>query len=153
MQQQRGRTGIAPRTLNHGTRWGSAFGTQPPLCPPPPRGPRENNYCTLWIGGWVGPTAGLDVLKKRKTSQPYQDSSPRTTNTKAVPIPTPLSRLPQQLNVMYLQTPCTSNRNTLNATATLASGLFNDAVIILAQNGTTNEKRIWKECGEKTAMT
>jgi hypothetical protein len=54
---------------------------------------------------------------------------------------------------MYLQTRCTLNRNTLYATATLASGFFNDAVHILAQNGTTNEKRIWKGCGEKTAMT
>jgi hypothetical protein len=29
-----------------------------------------------WIGGWVGPRAGLDAVVKRKFPSPYLDSNP-----------------------------------------------------------------------------
>jgi hypothetical protein len=32
--------------------------------------PRERTLGTHWIGGWVGTTAGLDTVVKRKISQP-----------------------------------------------------------------------------------
>jgi hypothetical protein len=28
--------------------------------------PREAAPCTLWLGGWVGSTYGLDAMKERK---------------------------------------------------------------------------------------
>jgi hypothetical protein len=31
------------------------------VAPPPPG---ERAPCTLWIGGWVGPKAGLDDMEK-----------------------------------------------------------------------------------------
>jgi hypothetical protein len=31
---------------------------------------------THCIGGWVGPTAGLDTVEKRKISCPYRESDP-----------------------------------------------------------------------------
>jgi hypothetical protein len=46
---------IAPHILDLDTscRWVSLY-------------PRENNSGTHWIGGWVGPRAGLDDVEKRK---------------------------------------------------------------------------------------
>jgi hypothetical protein len=35
-----------------------------------------------WIGGWVGPTEGLDVLEKRKISSSYRDSNSGTPSPK-----------------------------------------------------------------------
>jgi len=37
--------------------------------------PRERAPGTYWIGGWAGPTAGLDAVV-RKIPTPYQDSNP-----------------------------------------------------------------------------
>jgi hypothetical protein len=45
---------------------------------------------THWIGGWVGPRDGLDVVEKRKTSSPAGN---RTPAVQPVAIPTELSRL------------------------------------------------------------
>jgi hypothetical protein len=38
--------------------------------------PRETAPGTHWIGGWVGPRAGLDAVVKRKIPSPCQDSNP-----------------------------------------------------------------------------
>jgi hypothetical protein len=38
--------------------------------------PREIGPGTPWIGGWVGPRAGLDVVVKRKIPSPCQDLNP-----------------------------------------------------------------------------
>ena len=38
----------------------------------------NNNTGTHFIGGWMGPRVGLDVLEKRKTPCPYRDSNPRS---------------------------------------------------------------------------
>jgi len=38
--------------------------------------PRERAPGTRWIGGWVGPRAGLDTVIKRKIHSPYRDSNP-----------------------------------------------------------------------------
>jgi hypothetical protein len=38
--------------------------------------PRERAPVTHWIGGWVGPRAGLDVVVKRKSPSPFRDSNP-----------------------------------------------------------------------------
>jgi hypothetical protein len=37
---------------------------------------RETTSGTHWIGGWVGPRAGLEVMEKRKTSCPYREPNP-----------------------------------------------------------------------------
>jgi hypothetical protein len=29
-----------------------------------------------WIAGWVGPSAGLDSVEKRKICRPYRESNP-----------------------------------------------------------------------------
>jgi hypothetical protein len=42
--------------------------------------PRESAPGTHWIGGWVGPRASLDVVVKRKTPRPCQDSNHKVTN-------------------------------------------------------------------------
>jgi hypothetical protein len=39
--------------------------------------PRERDPGTHWIGGWVGPRAVLDAVK-RKIPSPYRESNPRT---------------------------------------------------------------------------
>jgi hypothetical protein len=38
--------------------------------------PRERAPGTHWIGGWVGPRAGLDMVVRRKSPSPYQGSNP-----------------------------------------------------------------------------
>jgi len=40
--------------------------------------PREIAPGTHWIGRWVGPRAGLDVVVKRKIPSPRRESNPRT---------------------------------------------------------------------------
>jgi hypothetical protein len=39
---------------------------------------RERAPGTHWIGGWVGPRAGLNAVVKRKIPSPQQKSNPRT---------------------------------------------------------------------------
>jgi len=36
--------------------------------PPPPPQLGERTLGTNWLGDWVGPTGGVDVLEKRKNS-------------------------------------------------------------------------------------
>jgi hypothetical protein len=36
----------------------------------------ETAHGTHWIGGWVGPRAGLDIMEKGKISFSYQESNP-----------------------------------------------------------------------------
>jgi hypothetical protein len=38
--------------------------------------PRERASGTHWIGGWVDPKVGLDMLLKRKIASPCQESNP-----------------------------------------------------------------------------
>jgi hypothetical protein len=33
-------------------------------------------YLTHWIGGWVGPRSGLNIVSKRKTPSPFRDLNP-----------------------------------------------------------------------------
>jgi len=54
---------------------------------PRPLYPRER-LGTHIIGGWVGPTAGLDGCKK---SRPHQDSIPKPSSPYRVAIPIELS--------------------------------------------------------------
>jgi hypothetical protein len=37
--------------------------------------PRKSAPGTRWIGGWVGPRAGLDMMSKRKIPSPHRDSN------------------------------------------------------------------------------
>jgi hypothetical protein len=38
--------------------------------------PRERDPVTHWIGGWVGPRSGLDMVSKRKIPSPRGESNP-----------------------------------------------------------------------------
>jgi hypothetical protein len=38
--------------------------------------PRERVTSTHWIGGWVGPCAGLDMVSNREVPSPYRESNP-----------------------------------------------------------------------------
>jgi hypothetical protein len=38
--------------------------------------PRERAPTPHWIGGWVGPRAGLDTMSKRKIPSPRQELNP-----------------------------------------------------------------------------
>jgi hypothetical protein len=40
--------------------------------------PRERPPDTHWIRGWVGPSAVLDAVVKRKIPSPRRESNPRT---------------------------------------------------------------------------
>jgi len=59
-----GSRGIAAFILNSGTRCRCVANFRP-------------RSGTHWIGGWVGPTAGLDVLETRKISCPYWNLKPQ----------------------------------------------------------------------------
>jgi hypothetical protein len=63
----------------------------------PRRFPRKAP-CTHWIGGWVGPRIGLDVVAERKIL-PFRESNPdRPAGNLVVTLPTELrlSALPVQ---------------------------------------------------------
>jgi hypothetical protein len=55
--------------------------------------PQERAPGTHWIGGWVGPRAGLDAVVKRKIPSPYRDSNNRSSSPRPNATPTELSRL------------------------------------------------------------
>jgi hypothetical protein len=65
-----GRECIAPRNLDIGTgwRWVVRFTLRPLY-------PQGKTPGTLWIGGWVGPRAVLDVGVRRKIPSSYWDSN------------------------------------------------------------------------------
>jgi hypothetical protein len=70
-----GNGGIAPRILDLGTRWRWVVS----FTPLPPY-PWERAPGTLWIGGWVGPRAGMDAVVKRKIPSHCRNSNPRSYN-------------------------------------------------------------------------
>jgi hypothetical protein len=79
-----GSGGISPRILDLSTRWRRVVSFV--LRPLYPQGKNPLSPTHL-IGGWVGPTAGLDAVVKRKFSSPY----PRTrTPDHPARIPAPL---------------------------------------------------------------
>jgi hypothetical protein len=49
--------------------------------------PKERASGTHWIGGWVGPRAGLDTAVKRKIPSPWRDSNPRSSSPQPSTIP------------------------------------------------------------------
>jgi hypothetical protein len=82
-----GSGGIAPRILNLGTRW-----TWSASCPGRFT-PRERTPSAHWIGGGVGPNAGLDAVAKRKNPNPYRESNPACSACNLVTTLTELPRL------------------------------------------------------------
>jgi hypothetical protein len=62
---------IVPRILNRGTRlrWVVSFTPQPLYF-------QGSSPVIHWIGGLVGPRAGLDAVVKRKIPSPCRDSNP-----------------------------------------------------------------------------
>jgi hypothetical protein len=48
--------------------------------------PRERDSGTHWIGGWVGPRAGLDAVVKRKIPSLYWDSDLRSSSPRKEPV-------------------------------------------------------------------
>ena len=70
MNAHRERRGAAPLIHNLGSRWRWAVNFAPrSLCP------RERNPGTHWIGGWVGPRAGMDGFGEEKISCSCRDSN------------------------------------------------------------------------------
>jgi len=63
--------GIAPRILNLSTRWGVWPASRPGCFTSV-----ERTRSTRWIGGWVGPRAGLDAVVKRIIPSPYRELNP-----------------------------------------------------------------------------
>jgi hypothetical protein len=61
--------------------------------------PRERAPGTHWIGGWVGPRAGLDAVVKRKIPNPCQDSNPRSYSPWPSSIPPQLLIQPNETNI------------------------------------------------------
>jgi hypothetical protein len=55
--------------------------------------PGERALDTHWIGGWVGPRAGLDEVEKRKIPSPHGGSNPDRTARSLVDISAELCRL------------------------------------------------------------
>jgi hypothetical protein len=49
--------------------------------------PREGAPGTHWIGGWVGPRAGLDAVVKRKIPSLCRNTKPRSSSPKPIAIP------------------------------------------------------------------
>jgi hypothetical protein len=66
MEAHGGRGGIAPTHFNLGTRWGWVVSVTPR--------PRFTPG-THWIGGWVGPRAGLDAGARRNILCPWRGSN------------------------------------------------------------------------------
>jgi hypothetical protein len=78
---------LVNKALCHDDVWGSE-GTAPPFLTTASDGgewsatltscftPREIAPGTHWIGGWVGPRAGLDAVEKRRISCPCRESNP-----------------------------------------------------------------------------
>jgi hypothetical protein len=65
-----GSGGIAPRILTSaldGVEWSASR--------PDRFAPRERAHGTYWLGGWMGPGAGLDTVVKRKIPSPCRDSN------------------------------------------------------------------------------
>jgi hypothetical protein len=60
---------------------------------------REEAPGTHWIGGWMGPRAGLDTVAKRETPSPCRDSNPRSFS----PI---RNKIFLQVEVFWVATPC-----------------------------------------------
>jgi hypothetical protein len=60
-----GSRGIAPYILNLGIRWRWSASR-----------PGRFIFGTHWVGGWVGPIAGLDAVTKRGSPCPCQETNP-----------------------------------------------------------------------------
>jgi hypothetical protein len=55
--------------------------------------PRVKSPGTHWIGGWVGPTAGVYLAEKRKLSCSYRESNPDSSIVKPAASSEPLELL------------------------------------------------------------
>jgi hypothetical protein len=67
-----GSGGVAPRTIDLGCSWSWVVSvTDRSLYPK-----RERAPGTHWIGGWMGPRAGLVAVSKRKSPSPRRESNP-----------------------------------------------------------------------------
>ena len=60
--------GLAPLIFNLGTKWRWLVNFHAPAALLPGIIPGSH-----WVGGWTGPTAGLDVSEKRKISYAFRD--------------------------------------------------------------------------------
>jgi hypothetical protein len=78
---------MVPYSLNFDTRWEWSASCPGPLIP------GEGATDTHWIGGWVNPRANLDVVAKRKSPYPCQESNPGCPAHSLVTILTELSQL------------------------------------------------------------
>jgi hypothetical protein len=71
--------------------------------------PRERDPDIQWIGGWLGPRAGLDTMVKRKIPSPCQDSNPPDHQARSPAlhhwaIPLPLKTRVPQINCFLQKT-------------------------------------------------
>jgi hypothetical protein len=65
--------------------------------------PKERAHGTHWIGGWVGPRAGLDAVVNSKISSPCQNSKPDypAHSFSAIPLSYPDSLLKHKYNFTF----------------------------------------------------
>jgi hypothetical protein len=63
-----GSSGIAPRIIDLGIRWRWVVASRPGRFTP-----RERAPGTCWIGGWVGPRAGLDAVACEVNLEKYKE--------------------------------------------------------------------------------
>jgi hypothetical protein len=68
-----GSGGVVPLSLTSALQGGEWSASRPGRFTP-----RERDPGTHWIGGWVGPTAVLDAVVKRKIPSTRRESNPRT---------------------------------------------------------------------------
>jgi hypothetical protein len=64
---------IAPFIFDLSTNGGEWSASRPGRFTPKERAPG-----TYWLGGWVGPSAVLDAVVKRKIPNPRRESNPKT---------------------------------------------------------------------------
>jgi hypothetical protein len=120
-----GSEGITPRILDLGNKWKSVISFTS-------RTTRKRAPRTHWIGGWVGPRAGLDVVVKRKTPSTCWDSNPPIIQPVAQRYTTELSQL-----LFY---------RWYSSIFTLLSAKSPDSLVlftILASRSVTQRKQLW----------
>jgi hypothetical protein len=92
-----GSGGIAPGILTTALDVGEWSASRPGLF-----NPWQRDHVIHWIGGWVGPSTGLDAVAKRNIPWPFRESNPSRPACSLVTILTELSRLLCQCYILQI---------------------------------------------------